>query len=490
MLKSRLEKRQRQPDSDQEHRASTGSTCSNECTISDGSSLVTVEVCLSKRLKKMRESYKPDMSKINHFLSDSEVKTIEAIVNKFILSSQKVCLITCYGTSNGSGEVCNGNSASSGNSASNNSNANSNGHEARVTRSENGSYHESNECKSGADCNQKAAPPHLLEACDVIQNSPKHSLSHHVTHGPMPSIRHILHVLFTHIQQFVTFATDLPLFASLHHSDQQILLKESVLMMYLFKASFDFTGEEEPSSSPRVASSSSSSSSLDAPASLASFKKVKLDTSSNNNSECHHHHHETQQHKSSLTAQQICQLFGSKIYTKYISFVKYIHSLELDEVTILLISIVVLLNSNRKQLVESSMISQKQDQIVSILKSYLKWRYGQEAASLIFSRLFLKLPDLQELADTFHEFTFPSHIQQVEKIDSDFMAYTSSTKTCITASEEPMTWSLRTSLSASTANDFETQDLDYDSSCPSDASSSSSMATSSSTESANPISPV
>lgn len=565
MLKSRLEKRQRQPDCDQEHRASTGSTCSNECTPSDGSSPVAAEEgCFTKRLNKLRESHKPDLSKINHFLTESEVKTIETIVNKFIISCHKVsCDASLH--SNNSSITCTSRSSS-----------NSNGHEARVGKGKNGTsitissssccngtnrstsgnsntmttgnisnrntYHESNECESnecesGADCNQKLpAPPHHLlhpeasSASDVTQNSPKHSSSSTsssciLAHGPMPSIRQILHVLFTHIQQFVTFATDLSLFSTLHHSDQQILLKDSVLMMYLLRASFDYnqdaSASSSSSSSPSFCSSSPSSllgtpppppqlTALASTSFTSPFKKVKLDQHlQNNDSECqnemtnnnNNNNSNTSNsnlncnYKSSLTAQEICQLFGSQIYNKYISFAKSINLLQPDEVTILILSIIVLLNSNRKQLIEASLISQKQEQLVSILKSYLKWRFGQDAGSLIFSRLFLKLPDLQELVDTFHEFTFPSYIQQVEKIDynSQFMVYTSSTKTCITAAnEEPMTWSLRTSLStASTANDFETQDLDYDSSCPSDASSSSSLATSTtSTESANPISPV
>lgn len=600
MLKTRLEKRQRQPESDCENRHSTGSTCSNDpsngvspvapsarCTNvkelavqhvahndTNGTSSVTanranyshaaIDKCHSVRednasVSTHHTSYKPEYNEIPHYLTESQIQTIETIVNKFIISSHQLWssspapaaptrahysldarddarqlqsnkFTTDHAQFTGArvkriksessplltvttDDTCNVNS--SGTARTPQHHQHDNCDDARA------------KCRDGLfqiSSSSPPPPPPPPSSSSVpchfsLSSSPPTSTASSFTPSVhlQDNVSHCIHVLFTHVQQFINFALSLPFFSSLHSRDQQILLKESVLMMSILRCGVDCrtVDDDEVLWFPRPVFRD-----------IASGEGESNDNNYDTDSEC-------AQHCSKVTLNDICQVFNVDIYHQYTRLVRWIDTLDVDDVTVLLLCLIVLFNCTCDQLSQTSVISQQQEQIIVLLKAYVTWRYGVRKSSHILCKLLLKLSDVRELADVMYTYTIPpssyatcSPVSQTVHIDQTD-GYTLTRETCkTTARSKPMTWFLRTSLplralstvahsnnstsssyspdemqtvasSASTntvtrtdtttANDM---DLDYDSSCPSDVSSSSStLSTSTVTDSANSTSP-
>ncbi|XP_076345191.1 thyroid hormone receptor beta-like isoform X1 [Tachypleus tridentatus] len=184
----------------------------------------------------------------------------------------------------------------------------------------------------------------------------------------------IIDMFFTVIKQFAHFAQNLEGFSVIPHSDQQVLLRSGVMEMCFLRGAYVF--DEKNGCWPDLR------------------KTLYRDSPQ-------------------LRAEDIKKLVSPTLFEKHIKFVTAIKELDPDEPTIMLLLVTVLLSPDRPNLENVDLVAKQQEKYYILLKKYMLWRYGSSHTSVLYPKLFLKLPDLRELND--------AHTDYHLKLDKDEM---------------------------------------------------------------------
>lgn len=293
--------------------------------------------------------------------------------------------------------------------------------------------------------------------------------------GSRTQLKRILHVLFTCIQQIASFALRIPSFQLISVKDQEILLRGSVLEMCFIRSGFRFDPQYEswpgagfntfPSSAATAAASNSLLSTTQrTPSSSESsdlgeenwyrLKRMKLSSPrdtpiadfsprpansthrplTSGHQAQHGDHPLLQQQKEKdihptdgnnqedirkkfiLSASDIQPFVSEEMFRKHMHFVRSIRDLDADQVTIILLSIIVLLNPDRMGLEDVTTISKEQEKFLILLRSYMNWRFGEVVSPILFGKFFLKLPDLKELSEVLSECQLSLGEEEVKQV--------------------------------------------------------------------------
>lgn len=257
--------------------------------------------------------------------------------------------------------------------------------------------------------------------------------------GSKSQLKRILHVLFSCIQQMACFALRIPSFQLISVKDQEILLRGSVLEMCFIRSGFRFDPQHEswPASDRTTFTATPSSDQADHPSQRSTcsteqsasessdenwyrLKRMKLgisrhsantaQTNNHNNSASQSQVVQNQRNENNnvkgqankrfiLSASDIKPFIPADMFTKHMHFVHSIRDLDADQVTIVLLSIIVLLNPDRTGLQDTVTVSKEQEKYLILLRSYMNWRFGEVVSPILFGKFFLKLPDLKELSE-------------------------------------------------------------------------------------------
>jgi hypothetical protein len=275
------------------------------------------------------------------------------------------------------------------------------------------------------------------------QDGPHKDASGYNKSNNRTQLKRILHVLFTCIQQIASFALRIPSFQLISTKDQEILLRGSVLEMCFIRSGFRFDPQYESwcgtgfSTSIDLATASTTTSSQQTTSAYESWesgeenwyrlKRMKLTsprdtplttTTASRRNSSHQSGREMQQHEKSrdihhsdlndreeirrkfiLSAADIKPFISDEMFRKHMHFIRSIRELDADQVTIILLSIIVLLNPDRAGLQDVTIISKEQERFLILLRSYMNWRFGEVVSPILFGKFFLKLPDLKELSE-------------------------------------------------------------------------------------------
>ena len=287
--------------------------------------------------------------------------------------------------------------------------------------------------------------------------------------GNKTQLTRILHVLFTCIQQIASFAMRIPSFQLISVKDQEILLRGSVLEMCFIRSGFRFDPQYEswPGAGSTTfpgsnAHSSSTTQQTRQPSSSESsdlgeenwyrLKRMKLSSPRDtpiaaavsprptNTSRALLSGHEMQQQQDQqqekgkdinhtdvnnqedfrrkfiLSASDIKPFVSDEMFRKHMHFVRSIRDLDADQVTIILLSIIVLLNPDRMGLQDATIISKEQEKFLILLRSYMNWRFGEVVSPILFGKFFLKLPDLKELSEVLSECQLSLGEEEVKQV--------------------------------------------------------------------------
>lgn len=82
-----------------------------------------------------------------------------------------------------------------------------------------------------------------------------------------------------------------------------------------------------------------------------------------------------------------------------VEFICSLQKLGPDELTIILLSLIILFASERSSLVRSRGIEKHQLHFALLLKRYIVWRYGVHQSHISYGKYLLKLSDLRELSE-------------------------------------------------------------------------------------------
>ncbi|KAF4517679.1 hypothetical protein B566_EDAN016709 [Ephemera danica] len=95
--------------------------------------------------------------------------------------------------------------------------------------------------------------------------------------------------------------------------------------------------------------------------------------------------------------------FPVRLHEIHCRFVKGLTELALDQTTLLLFLMVILMNPERSDLIEPHTVEKIQDYYLAILNKYINGRYGTAKATVLYPKLLSKMADLRELSDCHQE---------------------------------------------------------------------------------------
>ena len=179
--------------------------------------------------------------------------------------------------------------------------------------------------------------------------------------GGVRSRARILELFFTSVQQLSCFSQKLSVFSKISPTDQEKLLRAAVLEMCLVMSGFSYDCANNcwPD------------------ASLARYQNQGV----------------------ILNAHDLNQMMNPDLFEKHMSLTRGIKDMKLDEVSLMILCVIILLSPDRTGLQNPLVISKEQENYLLLLRNYMNWRFGEHISRLLYPRLLLKLPDLRELAD-------------------------------------------------------------------------------------------
>ena len=118
----------------------------------------------------------------------------------------------------------------------------------------------------------------------------------------------------------------------------------------------------------------------------------------------------------SLAARQVRPLLGEELFTKHMNFVRIVKDVDIDECTLMLIAVVILLCPDRYGLKDTHLIALEQEKYLILMRNYMNWRYGESSANLLYPKLLLILPELRELAEAHNEFDLLLGKNEIEQV--------------------------------------------------------------------------
>ena len=253
-------------------------------------------------------------------------------------------------------------------------------------------------------------------------------------------VESMLSTLFSSIQAVVDFTLNLTIFQEVPSSDQESLLRSGVLEMLVLLTGFFYdkdrlgwpltktesaasrfwsrvTSGFQDSQGHHTEATARTESVMSPPASpsfTAFRKEIKQEKEEEGNGS---RVEETVEKKTMTTPCSLsinslrCLFKDEELLEKYKKLLELISCLDLDEVSILLVSLIVLFNPDRV-----SIVSRHQEYLLSLLKSFMNWRFGPQASSLILRKILLMLPDLKELAENMSDYPLVDCQEQVRSV--------------------------------------------------------------------------
>ncbi|RWS14808.1 Vitamin D3 receptor B-like protein [Dinothrombium tinctorium] len=196
---------------------------------------------------------------------------------------------------------------------------------------------------------------HYLKSCKEI------AFNEELIMSKLPRNRtEILDMFFTAIQQFALFAQRFEAFKKISPTDQEILLRGGVLELCFVRGAFLFDLESQS----WLQSKSTSCSPLPY-----------------------------------LAAADLKPLIRDDLVEKHMRFIKMIKDIDVDESTIMLLCVIILLSPDRPGLTDPHFISKQQEFFLILLRKYMNWRYSERKSSTLYPKLLLTLPELRELSE-------------------------------------------------------------------------------------------
>lgn len=249
---------------------------------------------------------------------------------------------------------------------------------------------------------------------------------------PKQSKGKILELLFTSIQQLTAFCKKVNCFNQLPVMDQEILLKGSILEMCILRSGscFDPVTNSWPDPSEAIKSLLSFGSNtgdnnghLSGASSSNPFDRLKSGQNRTFMSNTCHDGKDLNskkvkqelmveeknigRKKVSLSIFDVRPLMSAELFSKYFKFIRTIQGMNLDQISVIILCIIILMSPDRFGLspVSIGLIAKQQERYLLLLQNYMVWKFGSEKSSSIFyPKLLLKLPDLRELSELFSDY--------------------------------------------------------------------------------------
>ncbi|XP_076334030.1 vitamin D3 receptor-like [Tachypleus tridentatus] len=187
----------------------------------------------------------------------------------------------------------------------------------------------------------------------------------------------ILDMFFTVIKQFSHFAQNLKCFSYIPQRDQEVLLRSGIMEMCFLRGAYVFDNRR---------------------GCWPDRKKVLYRDSP------------------TLKAEDIMKLVSPTLFEKHMKFNEGIKELGPDEPTIMLLLVTVLLSPDRSDLENVDLVTAQQEKYYILLKNYMLWRYGPDHTTVLYPKLFLKLPDLRELNEAHTGYHLKLNEDEMEEI--------------------------------------------------------------------------
>ncbi|XP_076309115.1 vitamin D3 receptor-like isoform X2 [Tachypleus tridentatus] len=187
----------------------------------------------------------------------------------------------------------------------------------------------------------------------------------------------VIDMFFTVIKQFAHFAQQLHSFAVIPRHDQEILLRTGVMELCFLRSAYVFDESQQAWSDQNKM-----------------FYKFSP----------------------TLLAEDVKRLVSDELFEKHMEFIRGIKQLDIDEPTLMILLVTVLLCSDRPELVNTDLVASEQEKYCVLLKNYMLWRFGSINSAVLYPKLFLKLPNLRELTDAHSDYHLRLSTWEVEEI--------------------------------------------------------------------------
>ncbi|XP_055946226.1 thyroid hormone receptor beta-like isoform X2 [Argiope bruennichi] len=200
----------------------------------------------------------------------------------------------------------------------------------------------------------------------------------------------ILDMFFTAVKQFTNFSQKLDAFSKIQQHDKEILLRTGVLELCFIRGAYIY--DDKLARWPHTG------------------KPMYRDSPT-------------------LDADDIKKLVSAELFEKHMEFIRSIKDLHLDEATVMLLLVIVLMSPDRPGLENEVLVAKEQEKFYILMRKYMNWRYGEENNATLYPKVLLRLPDLRELNDNHTDYNLrlaSEEIQQIQqklsslKIDSCF----------------------------------------------------------------------
>lgn len=255
---------------------------------------------------------------------------------------------------------------------------------------------------------------------------------------PRQSKAKILELLFTSIQQLASFCKKINCFNQLAPLDQEILLKGCILEMCFIRSGvcYDPVTNSWPDPSETIKSllsfRSNPGGNFMAARSSEFSGQMKSGQFGNPNTPVISRHRSSEEgmkrekkviegkKTTSLSIFDIRPLMSQDLFTKYTKFIKSIQEMNLDQISVIILCIILLLTPDRIGLGSSSIefITRQQEKYLLLLQRYMVWKFGHISSSVLFPKLLLKLPDLRELSELLTDYQLVLCKEEVQSVQS------------------------------------------------------------------------
>ncbi|GIX67407.1 nuclear hormone receptor E75 [Caerostris darwini] len=187
----------------------------------------------------------------------------------------------------------------------------------------------------------------------------------------------ILDMFFTAVKQFTNFSQRLETFSKIQQHDKEILLRTGVLELCFIRGAYIY--DEKLARWPHTG------------------KPMYRESPT-------------------LDSDDIKKLVSAELFEKHMEFIRSIKDMHLDEATIMLLLVIVLMSPDRPGLDNEVLVAEEQEKFYILMKKYMQWRYGEDNTIMLYPKLLLRLPDLRELNDYHTDYNLRLGTEEVQQI--------------------------------------------------------------------------
>ena len=148
----------------------------------------------------------------------------------------------------------------------------------------------------------------------------------------------VISMFTTGIRRWAAFSRSITAFSSLCRQDQATLLQAAVMQLSILRAVASFRMSE---------------------------KEWRINTPVN-------------EFTPTLSLEDVQRLLSPQLAEMHLTFISSMHKLQVDEPTIMLLSLITLFTPERADLVDRQSISRAQEEYILLLERYCNWKYGTD----------------------------------------------------------------------------------------------------------------